>query len=69
MTEENTNKTKDYVLRAHYNYRNKHDNVSLLLPKGTKDLIKENVGKSINAYIVDLVKKDLKENFGIEIGE
>ena len=66
---ENTNKTKDYVLRAKNNYRNKHDTFSLLLPKGTKEQIKEKTGKSINQYIVDLVTKDLKENYGVELGE
>ena len=66
---ENTNKTKDYVLRAQNNYRNKHDTFSLLLPKGSKEIIKEKVGKSINAYIVELVAKDLKETYGIDIGE
>lgn len=66
---ENTNKTKDYVLRAKNNYRNKHDTFSLLLPKGTKDQIKEKTGKSINAYIVELVAKDLKENYRVDIGE
>lgn len=64
---ENTNKTKDYVLRARNNYRNKHDTLSLLLPKGTKELIKENVDMSINAYIVSLIQKDLKDNYGVEI--
>lgn len=62
-------KTKDYVLRAHQNYRNKHDNVSLMLPKGTKELIRDNTGLSVNAYIVELVRKDLKENYDVEIGE
>ena len=66
---ESTNKTKDYILRAKNNYRNKHDTLSVLLPKGTKDLIKENVGMSINAYIVDLIKKDLKKNYNVDIDE
>ena len=66
---DNETKTKDYVLRAQNNYRNKHDTVSLLLPKGSKEIIREKTGMSVNAYIVDLVKKDLKENYGIDIGE
>ena len=65
----NDNKTKDYVLRAQNNYRNKHDTVSLLLPKGSKEIILEKAGTSVNAYIVALVKKDLKENYGISLDE
>ena len=65
----NDNKTKDYVLRAQNNYRNKHDTVSLLLPKGSKEIIREKAGTSVNAYIVALVKKDLKETYGIDITE
>lgn len=65
----NDNKTKDYVLRAQNNYRNKHDTVSLLLPKGSKEIIREKAGTSVNAYIVALVKKDLKENYGISLDE
>lgn len=65
---DNELKTKDYVLRAQSNYRNKHDTVSLLLPKGTKDLIRENTGMAVNAYIVELVKQDLKKKYGVEIG-
>ena len=66
---DNETRTKDYVLRAQNNYRNKHDTVSLLLPKGSKEIIREKSGMSVNAYIVELVKKDLKENYGIDIGE
>ena len=69
MAENEELKTKPYVLRAQNNYRNKHDTVSLLLPKGAKDLIRENTGKSVNSYIVELVRKDLKDNFGVDIGE
>lgn len=61
-------KTKSYVLRAQNNYRNKHDTVSLLLPKGSKDIIREKTGKSVNAYIVELVQKDLKKKYGVDIG-
>ena len=69
MADNDTTKTKSYVLRAQNNYRNKHDTVSLLLPKGAKELIRENTGKSVNAYIVELVKKDLKENYDVDIDE
>lgn len=62
-------KTKSYVRRAQNNYLNKFDRVTIRLPKGTADIIKEKVQKSSNTYIVELVLKDLKENYGIDIGE
>lgn len=69
MAEEREYKTKDYVRRAQNNYRAKFDQVALKLPKGSKDLIREKTGKSVTTYINDLVAKDLKENYGVEIGE
>lgn len=62
-------KTKDYVRRAQNNYLNKFDRVTIRLPKGTADIIKEKVQMSSNAYIVELIAKDLKEKFGIDITE
>lgn len=69
MAEEKEYKTKDYVRRAQNNYRAKFDQVALKLPKGSKDIIREKTGKSVTTYINELVAKDLKENFGIDIGE
>lgn len=69
MEENKEFKTKSYVRRAQNNYRAKVDQVNLILPKGSKDIIKEKTGKSINAYIGELVKKDLKETYGIDIAE
>lgn len=69
MPENDSFKTKDYVRRAKNNYRKKFDNVNASLPKGTADIIREKTGKSVNAYLVDLVRKDLKETYGIDIGE
>lgn len=62
-------KTKSYVRRAQNNYLQKFDRVNLRLPKGSAEIIKEKVGKSINTYLVELIRKDMKENHGIDIGE
>ena len=67
MPEEREYKTKDYVRRAQNNYRAKFDQVALKLPKGSKEIIREKTGKSVTTYINELVAKDLKENFGIDI--
>ena len=57
------NKTKDYVLRAQYNYQNKHDRIVILAPAGTKDKIKDAAGGlSVNAYINNLIVEDLKKH-------
>ena len=69
MPEEREYKTKDYVRRAQNNYRAKFDQVALKLPKGSKEIIREKTGKSVTTYINELVAKDLKENYGIDIGE
>lgn len=69
MAEEREYKTKDYIRRAQNNYRAKFDQVALKLPKGTRDTIREKTGKPVNIYIKELVLKDLKESYGIEINE
>ena len=69
MAEEREYKTKDYVRRAQNNYRAKFDQVALKLPKGTKDIIRETTGKPVAIYINEIVAKDLKENYGVDIGE
>lgn len=53
-------KTPEYTKKAIQNYNNKFDRVAVNLPKGTKDKIKELTGKSCNAYISELVIKDLE---------
>lgn len=56
------NKTKDYILRAQYNYQNKHDRIVILAPAGTKEKIKDAAGGlSVNAYINNLIVEDLKK--------
>ena len=56
------NKTKDYVLRAQYNYQNKHDRIVILAPAGTKENIKAAAGGvSVNSYINGLISEDLKK--------
>ena len=62
-------KTKSYVRRAQNNYLNKFDRVTIRLPKGSSEIIKQTVGQSVNAYIVELIRKDLKESYGIELEE
>ena len=62
-------KTKDYVRRAQNNYNSKFDRVSVRLPKGTSEVIREKTGLSINNYLLALVQKDLKENYDIDITE
>ena len=69
MPEEREYKTKDYVRRAQNNYRAKFDQVALKLPKGSKEIIREKTGKSVTTYINELVAKDLKENYGVDISE
>lgn len=52
-------KTPEYTKKAIQNYNNKFDRIAVNLPKGTKERIKELTGKSCNAYISELVIKDL----------
>ena len=69
MAEEREYKTKDYIRRAQNNYRSKFDQVALRLPKGTSEAIREKTGRPVSSYIAELVIKDLKENYGVDIGE
>ena len=69
MAEDREYKTKDYIRRAQNNYRAKFDQVALKLPKGSKDIIREKTGKSVTTYINELVAKDLKEKYGIDISK
>lgn len=52
-------KTPEYTKKAIQNYNNKFDRIAVNLPKGTKDRIKSLTGKSCNAYVSELVVKDL----------
>lgn len=70
MTEyEMEHKTKDYVRRAQNNYLSKFDRVTIRLPKGAAQKIKNTIGQSTNAYIVKLIVDDMKNNYGIDITE
>jgi len=60
-------KTKSYVRRAQKNYINKFDRIAVRLPRGSSDLIREKTGLSINNYVRQLIEKDLKENYGVEL--
>lgn len=52
-------KTPEYTKKAIQNYNNKFDRIAVNLPKGTKNKIKVLTGKSCNAYVSELVVKDL----------
>jgi hypothetical protein len=52
-------KTPEYTKKAIQNYNNKFDRIAVNLPKGTKNRIKVLTGKSCNAYVSELVVKDL----------
>ena len=67
MADKSELKTKDYVLRAQKNYANKFDIVKARLPKGSAEIIREVTGKSVNAYITELVLQDMKENYNTEL--
>ena len=53
-------KVPEYNLKAINKYNAKFDRIAVNLPKGTKEIIKELTGKSCNAYISDLVIKDIE---------
>ena len=61
MEKEKFNSTKyknEYILKS-------YDRINFTVPKGQKEIIKahaEKVGKSVNAYIYDLIEKDMKNN-------
>ena len=52
-------KTPEYTKKAIQNYNNKFDRIAVNLPKVTKNRIKVLTGKSCNAYVSELVVKDL----------
>lgn len=47
-------KTPDYTKRAINKYNQKFDRVAINLPIGSKDLIKDKTGKSVNQFFNDL---------------
>jgi len=53
-------KVPAYNLRAINKYNAKFDRVAVNLPIGSKEKIKKLTGKSCNAYISELVLKDLE---------
>ena len=55
------NKTPQYTKDAINRYNSKFDRIAVNLPKGTKERIKELTGMSCNAYISELVLKDLEQ--------
>lgn len=59
METEKGYKTPDYVRRAVDKYRGNFDTATVRLPKGTAQVIREQVGKSVNGYVVSLVREDL----------
>ena len=59
-------KTPDYIIRAQKNYQAKHDNISVVLPLGTKDRIRSLSGESVNAFINRLVQAELERLESLE---
>lgn len=55
------NKTPQYTKDAINRYNAKFDRIAVNLPKGTKERVKELTGMSCNAYISELVLKDLEQ--------
>ena len=51
--------TPEYTKKAINKYNSKFDRIAVNLPKGTKERIKALTGKSCNAYVSELVVKDL----------
>lgn len=57
-------KTPEYTRKAVKKYSEKFDQTSLLLPKGTKEVVKKLgslEGKSLNGYVCDLISQDMKK--------
>lgn len=54
-------KTPEYTKKAINKYNAKFDRIAVNLPQGTKDKIKALTGKSCNAFISDLVLKELEK--------
>lgn len=53
-------KTPEYTKRAIANYNAKFDRFTVSFQKGTKERIKQLTGKSANAFINELVQKELE---------
>lgn len=57
--------TPDSVKKAVAKYQARFDDIKLHIPKGCKDAWKAHAaaqGKSLNAYIIDLVEADMKKS-------
>lgn len=55
------------AIRANEKYFKKFDDVKIRVLKGKRELYKqyaESQGKSLNAYIVDLIERDIAEKSG-----
>lgn len=53
-------KTPEYTKKAVAEYQKKYDRVNILLPKGTKEAIKE-AGESVNGLVNRLLAEYLKD--------
>lgn len=56
------NKIPEYTKRAINNYNSKFDRIAVNLPIGSKQLIADHTGKSINQFFNDLFSDWKKEN-------
>lgn len=63
---ESMGKVPEYTKRAVKKYDSKFDKVLVRLPYGTAEIIRSEIGISCNAYINQLVMKDLKKRKLVE---
>ena len=59
-------KVPEYTNKAIEKYHAKFDRIAASLPKGAKEIIKNEIGLSANAYINNLVQQDFKKR-GIKL--
>ena len=66
--EERKNKNSEARIRANNRYGAKtYDRINLAVPKGQKEIIQaraDELGKSLNGYVTDLIAEDLKNSAG-----
>ena len=64
--EERKNKNSEARIRANNRYGAKaYDRINLAVPKGQKKIIQaraDELGKSLNGYVTDLIAEDLKNS-------
>ncbi len=62
MEDKKKNTVPEYTRKAIERYNQTKDHITLSLPKGTKEQIKNKIGnKSLNSYILELIENDLQQ--------